>query len=606
MARRSWDSWPSRAWRPVRRRWPRKSIGSSGGRSCATKEGPTRPARPDDIAILFRARAGHQFFETALESRGIRTYVYKGLGFFDAPEVQDLQALLRFLAQPDSDLRAAEFLRSRFVRLSDPGLARLAPALSDALVAPASPSAAAQLDETDGALLARARQGVALWRPLADRLPPSELVDRVLRESAYVFEMRGRRLDQARENVKKVRALVRRVESRGYATLGRIAEYFETLRAGDESNAILEASGCVNLMTMHAAKGLEFPIVFLVNLQAAGRGRGGGFTLVERGPQDEPEVAFTSNAATALEDAREAEELRRLFYVGVTRARDRLYLAAQLDGRGQLRRAGRSLAGLLPASIVSLFAEAAASPDRDRVTWSSPEGRFTFAVCRAQDAPPITTATDAGAGEAPLDLAWLVAARAAPVPAVVPDAEVGAPAGPASRSRRSATPAAKTTPTRQVPVAHERLIGTIVHRLFQRQWDPAGDPRDAAVHLPDLVSAEERVDVADPDALLAVAAETYARLRLRPDVQAVLTSGPCYYEVPFSLAVPSAAGSSSPETVVRGVIDCLVVPDAGPPTVVDFKTGEPRPAHEVQAARYAEAVQAIFGTNHVNIKILYA
>ena len=114
----------------------------------------------------------------------------------------------------------------------------------------------------------------------------------VIRESAYVYEMRGRRLDQARENVKKVRALVRRVESRGYATLGRIAEYFETLRAGDESNAILEASGSVQLMTMHAAKGLEFPIVFLVNLQMQGRGRGAGFSVIEQRPDGEPEVAF--------------------------------------------------------------------------------------------------------------------------------------------------------------------------------------------------------------------------------------------------------------------------------------------------------------------------
>src|SRR5690606_20173069 len=97
------------------------------------REGGARPVRRDDIAILFRARAGHQYFEDALERRGVRTYVYKGLGFFDAPEVQDLQALLRYLARPDSDLRAAEFLRSRFVRLSDQALTALAPGFARAL-----------------------------------------------------------------------------------------------------------------------------------------------------------------------------------------------------------------------------------------------------------------------------------------------------------------------------------------------------------------------------------------------------------------------------------------------------------------------------------------
>ena len=100
------------------------------------RHGPPRAAKPDDVAILFRARAGHQVYEAALEKRGIRTYVYKGLGFFDAPEVQDLQALLRFLARPESNLRAAEFLRSRFVRLSDAALAALAPDLSAAVAGP--------------------------------------------------------------------------------------------------------------------------------------------------------------------------------------------------------------------------------------------------------------------------------------------------------------------------------------------------------------------------------------------------------------------------------------------------------------------------------------
>jgi ATP-dependent helicase/nuclease subunit A len=310
------------------------------------RTGPPRPAKPDDIAILFRARAGHQHFEDALDSRGIRTYVYKGLGFFDAPEVQDLQALLRFLAQPESDLRAAELLRSRFVRLSDTALTRLAPAFSQALIGPSAEGDGAiaagragppELDEIDRDILARARLSIARWLSLIDRMPASELVDLILRESAYAFELRGRRLDQARENVKKVRALVRRVENRGYATIGRLAEYFDTLRAGDESNAIVEAIGAVNLMTIHAAKGLEFPIVFVVNLHVGGRGRPGGFSVIDRGPDGASEVAFNATAATRLEELREAEELRRLFYVAVTRARDRLYLSAEIDRKGKLR-----------------------------------------------------------------------------------------------------------------------------------------------------------------------------------------------------------------------------------------------------------------------------
>ena len=94
--------------------------------------GVRRPAKPADVGILFRSRESHREFEAALERHGVPTYVYKGLGFFDAPEIQDAVALLRFLAQPTSDLRAAAFLRSRLVRLSDDGLMRLSPSLAAA------------------------------------------------------------------------------------------------------------------------------------------------------------------------------------------------------------------------------------------------------------------------------------------------------------------------------------------------------------------------------------------------------------------------------------------------------------------------------------------
>ena len=88
---------------------------------------------------------------------------------------------------------------------------------------------------------------------------------------------------QARENLKKVRGLVRRIENRGYATLARVADYLDRLSAGDESAAAVDAVDSVNLMTVHAAKGLEFPVVFLVNL---GRGGGGGRDPIRVAPID--------------------------------------------------------------------------------------------------------------------------------------------------------------------------------------------------------------------------------------------------------------------------------------------------------------------------------
>ena len=109
-------------------------IGRATVRDRAT--GTRRLAQPSDMAILFRSRDTHREFEKALERHHVSTYVYKGLGFFDSDEVQDAVALLRFLADPQSNLRAAAMLRSRIVRLSDAGLAALAPRLASALIEP--------------------------------------------------------------------------------------------------------------------------------------------------------------------------------------------------------------------------------------------------------------------------------------------------------------------------------------------------------------------------------------------------------------------------------------------------------------------------------------
>ena len=228
--------------------------------------GVSRPIRAGDIGILFRTRESHRDFETALERRAIRSYVYKGLGFFDADEIKDVLALVWYLADPLSDLRAAALMRSRFFGISDEALRLLAPKLSDALRSSEAPQAAASLDGVDAQALAAAREETKRWRSQVDRIPPAELVDVILNESAYAFELRGPRFDQARENLKKIRSLMRRMQNRGYSTIGRMAGHLDRLAVGDEANAVIDALDAVNLMTVHASKGLEFPIVFLVNL----------------------------------------------------------------------------------------------------------------------------------------------------------------------------------------------------------------------------------------------------------------------------------------------------------------------------------------------------
>ena len=321
--------------------------------------GVARRAQPADIAILFRSRDRHREFESALDRAAIPTYVYKGLGFFDADEIQDAVAVLRYLADPLSPLRAAALLRSRIVRLSDAAIARLSSDLAGAILAPHVP-VLEELASEDRGVLDLLRASVPRWLSWVDRMTPSELLDAVLGEAAYAYELRGPRRRQSRENLKKLRGLIRRAENRGYATLARVADHLDLLAVGDESNAALDALDAVSLMTVHAAKGLEFPIVFVVNM---GRGTGGirAPIRVSTDGAGEPSVAVGDYQSEADEDAggREREESKRLLYVALTRARDRLYLSATVEN-GTCRATRGSLGEVLPASFRELFAAAVA------------------------------------------------------------------------------------------------------------------------------------------------------------------------------------------------------------------------------------------------------
>ena len=336
------------------------------------QSGVRRAIAPGDIGVLFRTRESHRLFEAALARRRVPYYVYKGLGFFDAEEVKDVLALVAYLADPHSNLRAAALLRSRIVRISDEGLKRLAPGLAAALVG-APPQAADILMADDRDRLRLAREAVPSWIDLADQLPPAELIDRVLAECAYAVELAGPGFAQARENLKKIRALIRRIQNRGYATLGRLSDYFAGLVAGgDESNAIIDAADAVNLMTVHAAKGLEFPVVFIVNI-----GKGSGNTRDDvrvtlppfTGDDDEdgvPIVAVSDHELAAdRDDEKEVEETKRLLYVALTRARDRLYLAGTLTG-GKLQLQRGSLGRVLPPTLPVLMADDGAEGE---LTW---------------------------------------------------------------------------------------------------------------------------------------------------------------------------------------------------------------------------------------------
>jgi ATP-dependent helicase/nuclease subunit A len=190
--------------------------------------------------------------------------------------------------------------------------------------------------------------------------------------------------------------MIRRFQNRGYATLARVADHLEQLAVDDESNAALDAHEAVSLMTVHAAKGLEFPIVFVVNL---GRGTGNmrAPIRVASTATGEASVAVADYQSEADEDAvaRDREETKRLLYVALTRARDRLYLAGAVVN-GAFRATRGSLAEVLPPSLRTMVVEAVqASPGI--VTWRGGDGRMHefFVPASLPQATPAGTETDA-------------------------------------------------------------------------------------------------------------------------------------------------------------------------------------------------------------------
>ena len=545
--------------------------------------GVARRAAPGDIAILFRSRTTHREFERELIARGIPTYVYKGLGFFDADEVKDLTSLLRYLANPGSDLRAAAFLRSRFVRLSDAGLAALAPSIAAALTGP-FPETVTALDEADRRVLDHARASVPAWLERVDRVPPSELLEQILADTAYAFEIRGPRRLQAWENVKKLRGLVRRMQNRGYATLARLADHLDSLGAGDESNAVLEAVDAVNLMTVHAAKGLEFPIVFAVNLARGASGPPRPVRVLVDGDAESVSVGPFASEMEEADRERERHETRRLLYVALTRARDRLYLSSSLKD-GALVPGRGSLADVLPESLRELFARAATPLDGvATVAWRGVSGTtHDWRLCTAP-APSAAAATprlERSPGSGGADRFGPMARDSGTQRASV-----------SSRLADGAGPPAQASP------AGGPLVGTLVHRLFQLAPE---DDQDAVARACTLLKPEEYAGAPDPGGIIREAVDGWRRLRGKPEVATVLASGEVLHEVPFSFADPA----TDPPLVLRGTIDCVVRRPDGSLVVVEIKTGSPSPSHEQQLELYVRAVSACHPTSRVDGLLVY-
>ena len=339
-------------------------------------------ASAGDVVVLLRATTDMRAYERALEEREIPTYTVGGRGYWSHPQVIDMVSYLRVLANPRDEEALYSVLGSPLVGVSLDALVLLASAARGTGRDPwwvlRDPGDALELvPEDDRERLVAAAAWIAAEREVARLKGVEELLDRALERTGYdllVLAMRGgeRRL----ANVRKLMRLGREHFAEHGPDLHGFVEF--VARRGrswrpdpDQSEAPIESDAldAVRLMTIHRAKGLEFPIVCVADLGRSGRssaavirvGADGRVGLRLARPGSGRKVsALAFDELGEEERARAEQEERRIFYVAMTRARERLILSggAKVEawGPGGSGSGGAPIGWLGPALVADVTA----------------------------------------------------------------------------------------------------------------------------------------------------------------------------------------------------------------------------------------------------------
>ncbi|HBG00697.1 MAG TPA: DNA helicase PcrA [Firmicutes bacterium] len=281
-----------------------------------------------DFTILYRTHALSRVFEEEFMRRGIPYRIVAGLRFYERKEIKDLLAYLRLIHNPQNDLSFLRVVNVPKRGLGDATMARLGTyaeqfglSLFEAL---------SYLDGIDG-LSPRFRRALEDFRVLIEGFRMqlgdftlTELTESVLEQSGYLSELESEADQEAMariENLREFLSVTSQFEAEVSPTdLGAFLEHVALINEVDSYDAQADA---VSMMTLHASKGLEFPVVFIVGM----------------------EEGIFPHARSSFEEE-QLEEERRLAYVGMTRAEDRLILTCSRQ---------RTLYGAVQLNPVSTF-----------------------------------------------------------------------------------------------------------------------------------------------------------------------------------------------------------------------------------------------------------
>src|SRR6516165_2904754 len=285
-------------------------------------------ATPGQVAVFYRTNAQSRVFEEVFIRAGLPYKVVGGVRFYERREVRDLLAYLRLIANPGDEVS----LR-RVLNVPRRGIGGRAEACVAAVARREKISFAAALARPAGVpgLAARSARSIEAFNTLIGGLraeaaagtPVAEIAEAVLERSGYLAELEASDdlQDASRiQNLNELVSVAREFDALGVQAgladpdspegaaprLGTLADFLEQVSLVADADQIPEGEdhgGVVTLMTLHTAKGLEFPVVFLTGME---------------------ENVFPHQRAVG--DNKELEEERRLAYVGITRAERRLYL----------------------------------------------------------------------------------------------------------------------------------------------------------------------------------------------------------------------------------------------------------------------------------------
>lgn len=293
--------------------------------------GEARPVAPGDIAVLTRTWRTLDVFNEIFPALGFPTVHTGGGNLLETREAKDASVLLQCLAEPDDDLSLVALLRSPYFAVSDPVLYRLKQAKED------GESWRTALARAEDEKLIRAANILETLSDAARHQQASQLLqlaDQVTGYTAIIGNLPGRERKLA--DYRGFTDLVTALE-RGLGDVFSVSRRLRRLKLASVkvSRPKLQDAGAVSLMTLHAAKGLEWPVVAVADLDYPKHGGASG-TLIdaELGVAIELEGEAGLLQAPALHTLltyrrrqREEAELARLMYVGLTRCRDRLVLS---------------------------------------------------------------------------------------------------------------------------------------------------------------------------------------------------------------------------------------------------------------------------------------